>query len=174
LREAMRDAVEITARKGAEAALRVAAKAKLKLDLPAMGNWCCSGTLSAFAVGPGIWQIVERPGEPGALANWVTNALGATAAVVETGHGLVFLQLSGASSRHALAKGCRLDLHPRVFKPGHAARTIIAQIPAMLWQIDDIPSFGLAVPLTFAQSFAHFLLAASAETGCEILPASED
>jgi heterotetrameric sarcosine oxidase gamma subunit len=174
LRERKIDAVEITARKGAEAALRKAARAKLKLDLPVMGQWRESSVFIALGVGPGIWSIMAKARVPGSLVRSVMAAFGGAAAAVETGHGLAFLELSGAQSRHVLAKGCRLDLHPLVFTPGHAARTVIAQISVTLWQIDDGPTFGLAVPRTFAQSFVHFLLAASAETGCEILPASED
>ncbi len=174
LREMMRDAVEITVRKGAEASLRKVAKAKLKLDLPAVGQWRQSGALTVLGGGPGIWSIMANPGAPGALAKTMAAALGDHASVVEAGHGLTFLTLSGKQSRHVLAKGCHLDLHSGSFKPGNVARTIIAQIPATLWQIDDAPTFGLAVPLTFAHSFVHFLLAASAETGCILLPASKD
>jgi heterotetrameric sarcosine oxidase gamma subunit len=174
LREIMHDAVEISLRKGSEAALRKAAKTVLKLDLPAVGQWRQSGALTSLGFGPGIWLIVAKPAAPGALASTLAATLRDAAAVVETGHGLVFMRLSGTQSRHVLAKGCRLDLHPRVFKSGHAARTIIAQIPAILWQIDDAPTFGLAVPLTFAHSFVQCLLAASAETGCILLPAAKD
>jgi methylglutamate dehydrogenase subunit C len=174
LRERWHDAVEITVRKGAEAVLRKTAKAKLELDLPDIGQWRESGELTAHGAGPGIWSIMARSGPPGALVRRVITALGEAAAIVETGHGLVFLELSGTSSRHVLAKGCRLDLHPRVFKPGHTARTMIAQVPAILWQRDEVPTFGLAVPLTFAKSFVHFLRTASMETGCVVMPFSED
>jgi sarcosine oxidase, subunit gamma len=174
LRELMRDAVEISVRNNAEAVLRKATKAKLKLDLPAMGQWRQSGEWIVFGTGPGLWSIVAKPGAPGAVAKTLISALGDHASVVESGHGLAFLTLSGTNSPHVLAKGCRLDLHISSFERGNVARTIIAQIPATLWRIDDAPTFGLAVPVTLAHSFVHFLLAASAETGCTILPASKD
>jgi heterotetrameric sarcosine oxidase gamma subunit len=174
LRENMRDAIEITVRTGAEMLLRKAVKARLKLDLPAVGRWRESDGWIAFGTGPGIWSMTASPQMPGAMIKRVAKALGDQASVVETGHGLAFLTLSGPQSRQVLAKGCRLDLHSRVFVPGHVARTVIAQIPVTLWQIDGASTFGLAVPVTFAQGFVHFLLAASAETGCIILPASKD
>jgi methylglutamate dehydrogenase subunit C len=174
LREIFRDGFEITARRDAEALLHKAAKARLKLDLPVMGRWSKVAGLLAQGIGPGCWFIMTQPDGTGAAAQRIMSALGDDASVVEIGHGLAFLRLSGARSRHVLAKGCRLDLHPRIFRSGRGARTIIAQIPATLWQIDDAPTFGLAVPVTFAHSFVHFLLAASAETGCTILPASKD
>lgn len=174
LREIVRDVVEISKRRGQEDALRAAARTGLGLELPTIGACLGNGRLTVFGIGPGNWLILSAPDAPGALAARVKAALGASASVAETGHGQVTLELSGAQARHVLAKGCRLDLHPLAFQPGQMARTIIAQIPITLWQVDAIPTFALAAPLTFAQSFAHFLLAASAETGCAILPASRD
>ncbi|MGL4440742.1 MAG: sarcosine oxidase subunit gamma [Bosea sp. (in: a-proteobacteria)] len=172
LREITRDAVEITMRRGQDSALRTAARTGLGLELPTMGATLGNGRLSAIGIGPGNWMIISGPEAPGSFASRIKGALGLAASVVETGHGQVILELSGAKARQVLAKGCRLDLHPRVFQAGQVARTIIAQIPVVLWQVDTRPTFVLAAPVTFAQSFVHFLLAASAETGCTILPAS--
>ena len=69
-----------------------------------------------------------------------------------------------------LAKGCSLDLHPRVFKPGDAATTPIALIDCQLWQIDDTPSYDLAVPSSFAESFWSWLTASAAEYGYAVEP----
>jgi hypothetical protein len=55
-----------------------------------------------------------------------------------------------------------------------SAASTCTSTPATLWLEPDGASFGLAVPLTFAQSFVHHLLAASAETGFEVLRAAED
>jgi sarcosine oxidase subunit gamma len=172
LRELALDAVEVTARTGSDAALREACRADLGLELPAMGRVAEAGGLTALGIGPVTWLLLADAAEPAALHRRLHALADAHAAVVETGHGLAFLQLSGPAARHVLAKGCRLDLHPRAFTPGQVARTLIAQVPATLWQIDEVPSFSLAVPVTFAQSFAHFLLAASAECGCIVTPAA--
>lgn len=179
-----RDVVEITARAGPVPRLREAARLGLGLELPAVGASRSTRRLLALGLGPGIWSALSQPGEPGTFHCMIATALAGTAAVVETGHGLVVLRLGGPRVRGVLAKGCRLDLHPSAFEPGQAARTIIAQIPVTLWREDagedDAAGhegravFALAAPLGFAQSFVHFLLAASAETGCEVLPAAKD
>jgi sarcosine oxidase subunit gamma len=174
LREICRDAAEITQRPGQETALRQAARIGLGLELPAMGRSIGNHRLTALAIGPDTWSILSAPEAPGAAAARIKAALGRTASVVETGHGQIMLELAGSSALHVLGKGCRLDLHPRAFEPGQVARTIIAQIPVTLWQVDPRPTFALAAPVTFAQSFVRFLLAASAEPGCTILPASRD
>lgn len=182
LREITRDAAEISLRRDQEGRhdghhhenLQLSAKNLLGLELPVMGRSTSHGQLTALGIAPGIWTIMAAPAAPGSLATRLSTALGTFASVVETGHGQVMLELAGANARHVMSKGCRLDLHPSAFQPGQVARTIIAQIPVTLWQVDAQPTFALAVPMTFAQSFVHFLLAASAESGCTILPASRD
>lgn len=165
LRELVLDACELTARRGADQALRRAAAAAFRLDLPDTGAWREGDGLTVLGVGPGSWLFLAAVLETERIAV----PLGESAAVVEIGHGLVFLEMSGAAAPHVLSKGCRLDLHPSVFGSNRCARTIIAQIPTLLWRIDATPTFGLAFPSTFATSFLHFLLAASAEVGCETL-----
>lgn len=178
----MRDAVEVRLAPGMAEALRHAA-AGLGLALPGMGESAgtgsATGAVTTLGLAPGEWLALARPEEPGAFARRIASGLEAAASVVETGHGLACFSVSGRAAREVLAKGCRLDLHPAVFTSSTAARTVIAQIPVTLWRKDeagaaDSPVFALAVPLTFAQSFAHFLLGASAGTGAEILPASKD
>lgn len=166
------DGLELTVSRGGMDHILQLAGRGLNLELPAMGRWTAVHGLTALRVGPGTWSLLAVPGSPEHLVQHAKAVLGDEISVVETGHGQVFLRLSGTQARHVLSKGCRLDLHPRVFETGHVARTLIAQIPAMLWQIDDQPTFGLAVPITFAQSFVDFLLAAAAETGCTIAKTS--
>jgi sarcosine oxidase subunit gamma len=165
LGEIVLEATEMAARKGQAVAVREAALTALGLDLPPIGGWREANGVTALALAPDAWLLLSRGGVP---------AFSPAACFIEVGHGLACLELSGRAARHVLAKGCRLDLHPAVFLPGHCARTIIAQVTVTLWQVDRRPTFRLAVPLTFAQTFLHFLLAASAETGCEILPAAKD
>ncbi|HEY8276342.1 MAG TPA: sarcosine oxidase subunit gamma family protein, partial [Methyloceanibacter sp.] len=95
------------------------------------------------------------------------------AAITEQSDSKVVIRLSGSCAREVLAKGCSLDLHPRVFKPGDAATTPIALIDCQLWQIDDTPSYDLAVPSSFAGSFWSWLTASAAEAGYSVEPAQE-
>ena len=51
----------------------------------------------------------------------------------------------GRARATVLAKGCRLDLHPRAFTPGMCAQTVIAQIGVLLHQCDEVPTYDLYV-----------------------------
>jgi sarcosine oxidase subunit gamma len=71
--------------------------------------------------------------------------------------------------RDALAKGFPIDLHPRAFRTGFTAVTSAAHIGAQLWQIDDAPTYEIAVARGFALSFWHWLEASAAEYGIELV-----
>ena len=75
------------------------------------------------------------------------------------------LRISGPRAREVLAKGCSLDLHRSVFKPGSAGTTPVALIDCVIWQVDETPSYDLAVPTSFAESFWSWLTASAAEYG---------
>jgi sarcosine oxidase gamma subunit len=56
------------------------------------------------------------------------------------------------------------------FEPADAATTPIALIDCVLWQVDEEPSYDLAVPSTLAEGFWSWLTAAAAEYGYEVVP----
>jgi sarcosine oxidase subunit gamma len=95
------------------------------------------------------------------------------AAITEQSDSKAVIRISGARARDVMAKGCSLDLHSRVFKPGDAATTAVALIDCQLWQIDDAPSYDLAVPSSFAESFWSWLAASAAEFGYSVEPAQD-
>lgn len=78
------------------------------------------------------------------------------------------LRLYGQHTRDVLVKGCRVDLHPREFKPGRSAVTPLGQIGCVLIQVDDRPAFDLIVPSTFARAAVDWLETAAAELGLDI------
>ena len=92
-------------------------------------------TGTALWLAPGTWMVVAQDVEDGGLYSRLREELGDRAAVVDQSHGRAVLRLAGASARDVLAKGCRLDLHPRVFTPGMCAQTVIAQIGVLLHQV---------------------------------------
>ena len=67
-----------------------------------------------------------------------------------------------------LAKGIAIDLHPRAFKPGDVALTIAAHIGVQLWQVDEAPTYEIAVPRSLAKSLWAWLSASAAEFGYEV------
>ena len=86
-------------------------------------------------------------------------------AVVDQTHGKSVLRVVGVNAPAVLAKGCRIDLHPREFGPGRTAVTPIARINAVLHQVDAAPTFDLILPATLARSFFEWLEMSAAEYG---------
>ncbi len=75
------------------------------------------------------------------------------------------LQISGRPAPKLLAKGCAIDLHPRVFGPNDVAVTLIAHIGVHLSQRDDTPTYEIALLRSLAGSFFSWLSEAAQEFG---------
>ena len=71
------------------------------------------------------------------------------------------LRLTGSRARDLLAKGCSLDLHPRVFGSG-CAQTMLARSQVVLVARAD-GGFRVLVRSTFALYLAEWLLDAASE-----------
>lgn len=132
--------------------------------------------LSVLWLGPDEWLVVApaagqgAPGEDGrdALTGALRDALGdAPGSVVGVSAQRTTVTLSGPRARDVLAKGCSLDLHPRVFSPGRCVQTLLARAQVVLWrtggQGDTEPSFRILVRSSFADYLADWLLDAAAE-----------
>ena len=120
--------------------------------------------------GPRRWLLVSGRRD---IVQIAQRKLGGLAAVTDQTDARAILRLSGPRARDALAKGCLIDLHPRVFAPGDTALTTIAHIGVQLWQVDDVPTFDLTVSRSLAASFWSWLAAAAAEYACEIVTPRE-
>jgi sarcosine oxidase subunit gamma len=63
-----------------------------------------------------------------------------------------------------------IDLHPRAFTPGDTALTLAGHIGVQIWQLDDTPSYEIAVARGYAGSLIGWLLPAGEEFGITVLP----
>jgi sarcosine oxidase subunit gamma len=123
--------------------------------------------LEVVWTGPNRWLALSRDRDlPAKLAE----RLSVIAAITDQSDSRTLMLVSGPRVRDALAKGCMIDLHSRVFGPGDAAATQIAHMNVLLWQADDAPTYCLATPRSMAGSFAAWLFASAAEFGYEIRP----
>jgi len=61
-----------------------------------------------------------------------------------------------------------LDLHPKVFKPGDVAITVVAYIGVELDRLDEA-TFQLTAPRSMAGSFWSWLSASAAEFGYDVV-----
>jgi heterotetrameric sarcosine oxidase gamma subunit len=147
--------VQLAARRGQADALAGAMRASRGLELPPPGHASVAGELTALWLQPATWLLMAPPGEAGALARSVKHACGDVGSVVDQTQGRAVLRLAGGATREVLARVCRIDLHPRVFRAGCVAATIVAELDCLLYQRDDGPSFELLVSTSYAGWFAE-------------------
>ncbi len=143
----------------------VALLAKLQAEFGAQAadapRYVRIGETAILGIGPGRWWAVRASGGHGYAASLARDLAG-LASVVDQSDGYRILQVSGPGARDFLARGVALDLHPRAFAVGAAATTEIAHIGVTLWQADAVPTYTLAIPRSFAGSFAHWLAVTAA------------
>jgi sarcosine oxidase subunit gamma len=160
-----RDIVQVMVRRGREVALAEAARASFGLELPPAGYAATGPEATAIWIQPGHWLLTAPRGAEGALAVRAAAEFAGRAAVADQSHGRTTIAVAGPAARGVLARGCRLDLHPRAFGPGRAAATQIAHVGCLVHQADDAPVFELTVFATLAEPFLHWLMEAGAEAG---------
>ncbi|MBN3846204.1 sarcosine oxidase subunit gamma [Paraburkholderia sp. Ac-20342] len=114
-------------------------------------------------LGPDEWLVRSREAvNAGVLEDALVRALnGMWASAVDVGSGYTVLELSGARVREVLARGCPLDLHPRMFGEGQCAQSFYFKASIML-----IPTgaerFEVVVRRSFADYFCRIMLDAAA------------
>jgi methylglutamate dehydrogenase subunit D len=164
--------VNVIARKNEAAALATLLQHAYGLELPTAprlvsGPWPDGRLLTFIWSGPGQWLAYAESG--GGLEDELVMALGRRAMVAKQSDGRCLLRIWGPKARDVLAKGISLDLDPRVFKQGDVALTMAAHISVQLWQLDDTPTYEIALFRSLAASFWSWLSASAAEFGYEVL-----
>uniref|UniRef100_UPI003F49A685 sarcosine oxidase subunit gamma n=1 Tax=Cupriavidus yeoncheonensis TaxID=1462994 RepID=UPI003F49A685 len=113
-------------------------------------------------LGPDEWLVRSNgPVPAGVLEPKLAEAIaGAYAAAVDVGSGYTVLEISGERVRDVLARGCPLDLHPRVLKSGqcvqsHYFKASIVLVPT------GADRFEIVVRRSFADYFCRIMLDAA-------------
>lgn len=88
-------------------------------------------------------------------------ALAPHAMMVDQSDGRSCFMLVGPDAAAMLARGCRVDLHPRAFGPGRVVSTSLAHVNALIQQC-DATRFRVIVFSSFARHIADWLEHASA------------
>jgi len=128
--------------------------------------------LSILWLGPDEWLVITPDRRRARIERMLRDALvGQHAAVTDVSHGRAVLVLSGPDALAVLAKGCSLDLHPRMFGPGRCAQSRLAKCQALIHQTTDAPEFEIHVPRSFAQYAWMWLEDAGQEFDLRIAPA---
>ncbi|MDF3839036.1 sarcosine oxidase subunit gamma [Cupriavidus basilensis] len=131
---------------------------------PAAPNTVARGAAyDVLWLGPDEWLV--RSNEPvpaGVLEPKLAQAIvGAYAAAVDVGSGYTVVEISGGRVRDVLARGCPLDLHPRVFKPGQCAQSHYFKASIVLVPT-GVERFEVVLRRSFADYFCRIMLDAAA------------
>jgi sarcosine oxidase subunit gamma len=156
----------VAARKGAP--LRAAVKASYGVNLPDDSTVGQGPEVSFVGYGPGQWLAVSGTLRNDTLAKQLGQDLKGLASVSDQSGGRTLLRLSGTRARDVLAKGLPIDLHPSVFGPGSAATSTISLMGVQLWQVDEAPTYDIALFRSVSASFWRWLTASAAEFGYEV------
>jgi sarcosine oxidase, subunit gamma len=117
----------------------------------------------ALRLGPDEWLIVgERAQEADIIARLRQAMAGQRAQILDVTASRTTIELAGVSATELLAKGCGLDLHPRVFQPGQAASTILARTGVILHLVDATPTWRVLVRTSYARYLRDWLTGALA------------
>lgn len=113
-------------------------------------------------LGPDEWLVRSvGPVQAGVLEAKLAEAVqGSYAAAVDVGSGNTVVEISGTCVRDVLARGCPLDLHPRMFKPGQCAQSHYFKASIVLVPTDkDV--YEIVVRRSFADYFIRIMLDAA-------------
>jgi sarcosine oxidase subunit gamma len=164
--------VGLRVNRNSDAGQRIAA---LTGGLPAgCGSVTGNGDVSVLWLGPEEFLVVA-PTEAheslgGDLIQALREALGdGEGQVVDLSANRTTLELTGPRSRAVLEKGCALDLHPRVLKPGTALNTEVGNIPVVLFKTGE-ESYRLFPRASFADYLGRWLLDAMREFASPEVP----
>ena len=116
--------------------------------------------------GPDEWLLLTAPGREISLTDRLRNALKTVhSAITDVTSGHTVIRLAGTNARDVLAKGCTVDIHPRVFRCGQCAQTRVAKAGVILLPVDEAPVFDIIVRRSFAEYLAMWLADAAREYG---------
>ena len=148
------------------------AQMRFGVSLPVDPNMIAkSDTVTALWLGPGSWLLVSRDGAP--LGDFEASRAGLNAAggaLFDVSDSRVAWTISGAHAATVLAKGCPLDFHPRTFRAGMCAQSLVRHIGALF--VKEADAFTVMVARSFARDVWHALAGAAAQYGYEVLPAA--
>ncbi|PQV49127.1 sarcosine oxidase subunit gamma [Paraburkholderia sp. BL21I4N1] len=116
-------------------------------------------------LGPDEWLVRSATAHDASRSAPLQAKLGAAfagvfAAVVDIGSGYTVLEISGTRTREVLARGCPLDLHPKLFGEGQCAQSHYFKA-SMTLVPTGANSFDIVVRRSFADYFVKMMLDAA-------------
>lgn len=141
-----------------EAALQEALTEETGLQLPAPQEFCTRGNYALLWLTPAEWLLELPAVESLTLRNALARRLTSSLSVVnDLSDAFACCQVNGRRAAEVLMGGCSLDLRSEVFHPGRVARTVLADVPAILWKTGEPNRFRCLFDRSFAAHIRHWL-----------------
>lgn len=149
------------------AAFLAAVKKVLGVDVPVTPNTMAEAGIYQIAwVSADQWVVYTADGAQKPLIEKLQTALaGIHAAIVDVSDYYTVIRIGGDRARDVLAKGCPLDLHPRVFGQGQCAGTLFLKSTIRIHCIDNAPVFDIQIRWSFADYLWQSLVRGAEEWG---------
>jgi len=157
----------VTCKHGKHFALINAVNTAFGIVLPDGPRRASRGYVTFAGVGSDQWIATAGGTDAAGFAARVRGRIGPFAAVSDQSDARLVLRVSGPRVREVLAKGVPIDLHPKAFKPGDIACTVVGYINTQIDMLDEA-TYQLAAPRSMAGSFWSWLAASAAEFGYEV------
>ena len=144
------------------------ARSALGCALPLKANTTARGPdCDVLWLGPDAWLLAgSRGGKIGETLPLVRGFL------TDVSHGRAAFRIGGPRTRDLLAKGCSVDLDPRVFQAGQCAQTSLAHTGVLLNLHADGGEFDLYCARSYAEHLWHWLAEAAFEYGYGVVAPS--
>ena len=129
------------------------------------------GSGALLCLGPRSWLLVAgQPAANGAFEA-ARKALGdADGALFDVSSSYVAWTISGDVAARVLNRGCPLDLHPHVFRPGDCAQSLLGHVNALIYRLDERSAFIVMVARSFAADAREQLQTYASTDGYRIGP----
>ena len=146
-----------------------ALESQLGQSLPTTPNTLSEGEHRIYWLGPDEWLILTDLPQLRLLVEKLRQAAdGKHVALNDVSGGQIVLRLDGTGVRDLLAKGCTLDLHPRVFTAGMCAQSGLAKANVLIGLAGQTESFDIVVRRSFSDYLLRWLLHGADEFGVTI------
>ena len=151
-----------------DAAFLVAVEDVLGLTLPTQANTIIRRPhLRVAWLGPDEWLMIVTPDNPRVSSTQLAGALATFHhALNDLSGGQTIISVSGPHALDVLAKGCTLDMHPRVFGPGQCAQSHLAKCSVLIIpHATNLSGYDVVVRRSFADYLWQWLVKAGSEYG---------
>ena len=156
----------------ARAAFVETAETTLGVPLPTRPNASARGDAGVLLwLGPRSWLFVAgQPASNGTFEAARKALNDAEGALFDVSSSYVGWTISGDAAARVLNRGCPLDLHPRMFRPGDCAQSLLGHVNAIFYRPDERGAFIVMVARSFAADAREQLDAYASTDGYRIGP----